>query len=133
MGELAAGIAHEMNQPLSAISSYSQASKRLLLTTTQDNEQKVVAALDKICDQAIRASEVLNRLRNFVKKRVAQREPVDLNLLIIETVNLAKIDTRILDHEVILELSPNKKPKLLADPVQSNTESNSQRHRRYGT
>jgi len=118
MGELAAGIAHEMNQPLSAISSYSQASKRLLLTTTQDNEIKVVAALDKICDQAIRASEVLNRLRNFVKKRVAQREPVDLNLLIIETVNLAKIDTRILDHEVILELSPDKKPKLLADPVQ---------------
>ncbi|PKG99591.1 nitrogen regulation protein NR(II) [Paraglaciecola sp. MB-3u-78] len=118
MGELAAGIAHEMNQPLSAISSYAQASKRLLKSATQDNQIKVVAALDKICDQAIRASEVINRLRTFVKKRVAQRETVDLNGLILETVNLAKVDTRILDHEVILELCHDNKPKLLADPVQ---------------
>jgi two-component system sensor kinase FixL len=118
MGELAAGIAHEMNQPLPAITSYSQASKRLMQTTSQDNDEKVVAALDKICDQAIRASDVINRLRTLVKKRVAQREPVDLNLLILETVNLAKLDTRILDHQVILELSPDKKPRLLADSVQ---------------
>jgi two-component system sensor kinase FixL len=118
MGELAAGIAHEMNQPLSAISSYAQASKRLLQSASQDNENKVVAALDKICDQAIRASEVINRLRKFVKKRAAQRESVELNALILETVNLAKVDTRILDHEVILELCSNKKPKLLVDPVQ---------------
>ncbi|MFT6989401.1 MAG: two-component system sensor kinase FixL [Paraglaciecola sp.] len=118
MGELAAGIAHEMNQPLSAISSYAQASKRLLQSSTEDNEIKVVAALDKICDQSIRASEVISRLRTFVKKRVAQRETVDLNELILETVNLAKVDTRILDHEIILELNYNSQPKLLADPVQ---------------
>jgi two-component system sensor kinase FixL len=117
MGELAAGIAHEMNQPLSAISSYSQASKRLLLSP-QNNEEKVVAALDKICDQAIRASEVINRLRTFVKKRIAQREPVDLNGLILETVNLVKVDTRILDHEIIVELNQHTPPKLLADPIQ---------------
>jgi two-component system sensor kinase FixL len=118
MGELAAGIAHEMNQPLSAISSYAQASKRLLQSTTQDNKLKVAAALDKICDQAIRASEVINRLRTFVKKRVTQRESVDLNALILETVNLAKVDTRILDHEIILQLCHNKKPKSLVVPVQ---------------
>ena len=118
MEELAGGIAHEMNQPLSAISSYAQASKRLLKSTTEDNKEKVVAALDKICNQAIRASDVIARLRTFVKKRVAQREPVDLNNLILETVNLAKVDTRIFDHEVILELSIDKKPILSADPVQ---------------
>jgi two-component system sensor kinase FixL len=118
MGELAAGIAHEMNQPLSAISSYSQASKRLLLARSQNNEEKVVAALDKICEQAIRASEVISRLRAFVKKRVAQRESVDLNELIHQTVNLAKVDTRFLDHEVIIELNQHIQPKLLADPVQ---------------
>jgi len=118
MGELAAGIAHEMNQPLSAISSYAQASKRLLHSATGDSEIKVVAALDKICDQAIRASEVINRLRTFVKKRVAQRETVDLNALIFETVNLAKLDARIIDHEVILKLCHHNKPQLIADPVQ---------------
>ena len=118
MGELAAGIAHEMNQPLSAISSYAQASKRLLQSDTPNSEINVVAALDKICDQAIRASEVISRLRTFVKKRVAQRETVDLNALILETVNLVKVDIRILDHEVILELCHNKNPQLLADPLQ---------------
>lgn len=118
MGELAAGIAHEMNQPLSAITSYAQASKRLLQSNTEDNKEKVVAALDKICDQAIRASDVIARLRTFVKKRVAQRQSVDLNRLILETVNLAKVDTRILDHEVILELDHQNKPLLSADPVQ---------------
>jgi len=118
MGELAAGIAHEINQPLSAISSYAQASKRLLESPTQDNKLKVVATLDKICEQAIRASEVIHRLRTFVKKRVAQRESVDLNALILETVNLAKVDTRILDHHILLKLCHNKRPRLLADPVQ---------------
>jgi two-component system sensor kinase FixL len=118
MGDLAAGIAHEMNQPLSAISSYAQASKRLLQSTTQDNKIMVVAALDKICDQAIRASEVINRLRAFVKTQVVQKEFIDLNKLILETVDLAKIDTRILDHDVILKLDRSKKPKVLADPVQ---------------
>jgi two-component system sensor kinase FixL len=118
MGELAAGIAHEMNQPLSAISSYAQASKRLLQSNTAENKEKVVSALDKICGQAIRASEVITRLRTFVKKRVAQREAVDLNKLILETVNLAKVDTRILDHEVLLELDNINNPQLSADPVQ---------------
>jgi two-component system sensor kinase FixL len=118
MGELAAGIAHEMNQPLSAISSYAQASKRLLQSSTQENKLKVVAALDKICNQAIRASDVIYRLRTFVKKRVTQRESVDLNELILETVNLAKVDTRILNHEVIIELCHHNKPYVIADPVQ---------------
>ena len=118
MGELSAGIAHEINQPLSAISTYAQVSKRLLLAGSKVNEEKVTAILGKIFDQAIRASEVINRLRAFVKKRVAQRESVDLNKLILETVNLAKVDTPILDHEVIIDLDQHKQPKLLADPVQ---------------
>lgn len=111
MGELAAGIAHEMNQPLSAISSYTQASKRLLQSTTQDKKIKVVAALDKICDQAIRDSDVISRLRIFVNKRVAQRETVGLDKLILDTLNLAKVDTRILDHKIILELNYNSHPR----------------------
>lgn len=118
MSELAAGIAHEMNQPLSAISSYAQAAKRLLQSDTAGNEEKIITALDKICEQTIRASEVITRLRTFVKKRVAQRQSVDLNKLILETVNLAKVDTRILDHKVILNLNHDKPPQLTADPVQ---------------
>ena len=49
---------------------------------------------------------------------MAQRESVALNGLILETVNLAKVDTRILDHEILLDLNYINQPKLLADPVQ---------------
>ncbi len=118
MGELAAGIAHEINQPLSAISSYAQASKRMILSPESDNKELVISALDKICNQAIRANEVINHLRSLVKKRVAQRQNVLLNTLINETVSLAKVDTRILDHDIILDLTSSKPPELNVDPIQ---------------
>ena len=117
LGEMTAGIAHEINQPLSAISAYTQASLRLLKQSPIDQE-KLAGTLEKIEQQAIRASDVIMRLREFVKKRVAKTEPVDLNKLILDTVGLAKVDTRIRDHEVILNLSAEKRPCLQADSAQ---------------
>lgn len=117
-GELAAGIAHEMNQPLTAITSYAQASRRLLRTPNDGNLSRVKGALDKICDQALRTSEVLNQLRTFVKKRTGDRKHIELNQTIRETINLAQIDTRISQHNVILELEENNQPILLANQVQ---------------
>ena len=70
MGEMATGIAHEINQPLTAIASYAQASHRLL-QVGGDEVASVQAALDKINAQALRAGEVIHRLRAFVKNRTA--------------------------------------------------------------
>lgn len=118
MGQLAAGIAHEINQPLTAISSYAQASKNIVMSSEYAEKEILINALDKIVNQAIRANEVISRLRELVRKREAKRQKVFLDHLIHETVSLAKVDTRILDHEIIVELSDNMPPLLHIDPVQ---------------
>lgn len=124
MGEMAAGIAHEINQPLTAVASYAHASRNMVQAFDKldlDNElrkEKILAALQKISDQAIRAGEVISRLRGFVKQRKAQRERLDLNSLIEETVELAKVDTRLLDHGIKLQLNALPIPQLFVDPVQ---------------
>lgn len=117
LGEMTASIAHEINQPLSAISSYTQASKRLLAKTPMD-QQRLSNTLEKIDAQAVRASDVINRLREFVKKRAGRRKHVDLNQLVLDTLDLAKFDTRIQDHEVKLQLCTDISPCILADPIQ---------------
>jgi two-component system sensor kinase FixL len=124
MGEMAAGIAHEINQPLTAVASYAHASRNMLEACADLNsenallKQKILNTLQKISDQAIRAGEVIRRLRAFVKQRKVEQERVELNSLIKETVELAKVDTRLLDHGVNLNLSAEPKAQLNVDPVQ---------------
>lgn len=124
MGEMAAGIAHEINQPLSAITSYAHASRNMLEACNEidsknhERQQKILSTLEKISDQAIRAGEVISRLRDFVKQKKEQRAQVDLNWLIYETVKLAEVDTRLLDHGIELQLTNTPEAQINADSVQ---------------
>ncbi len=122
MGEMAAGIAHEINQPLSAVSSYAQACKNLLQRENSladaFQKQKLTDTLEKISNQALRAGEVIRRLREFVKKRNTEREYINFNDLIQDTIDLAKVDTRLLDHGIKLDLCSAPTPCLLIDQVQ---------------
>tara|TARA_R110002012_G_scaffold41030_1_gene112679 strand:- start:8660 stop:9856 length:1197 start_codon:yes stop_codon:yes gene_type:complete len=122
MGEMAAGIAHEINQPLSAVSSYAQACKNLLQRENSlanaSQKQKLTDTLEKISNQALRAGEVIRRLREFVKKRNTEREYINFNDLIQDTIDLAKVDTRLLDHGIKLTLCSAPAPCLLIDQVQ---------------
>ena len=122
MGEMAAGIAHEINQPLSAVSSYAQACKNLLQRENSladaFQKQKLTDTLEKISNQALRAGEVIRRLREFVKKRNTEREYINFNDLIQDTIDLAKVDTRLLDHGFQLDLCSAPTPCLLIDQVQ---------------
>lgn len=122
MGEMAAGIAHEINQPLSAVSSYAQACKNLLQRENSlvnvSQKQKLTDTLEKISNQALRAGEVIRRLREFVKKRNTEREYINFNDLIQDTIDLAKVDTRLLDHGIKLTLCSDPIPCLLIDQVQ---------------
>lgn len=116
MGEMAAGIAHEINQPLAAISTYAQACKRMLqqkTVTTQDFSEP----LDKISTQAMRAGEVIRRLRGFVNKSDSGFEVLQCNQLIREIVKLAEVDARKFDIPVELNLQ-ERLPGLRVDPVQ---------------
>jgi two-component system sensor kinase FixL len=116
MGEMAAGLAHEINQPLSAIANYAQACQRLLKMPDHDPED-VVAALQQINSQALRAGEVIRRLRLFVKNREVTREPVDCTRLLEDLRTLAETDARL--HNVWLRIeSEGDLPTVYADPIQ---------------
>jgi two-component system sensor kinase FixL len=116
MGEMAAGLAHEINQPLSAIATYAQACQRFVRSPTRDDAD-VLEALEQISVQALRAGEVIRRLRNFVKNREVKREPVDCNRLLDDLRTLAETDARL--HNVRLRIDAAAGlPTVYADPIQ---------------
>jgi two-component system sensor kinase FixL len=116
MGEMAAGLAHEINQPLSAIATYAQACQRLL-RQPEPGIDDVVAALEQINAQALRAGEVIRRLRNFVKNREVKREPVNCARLLEDLRTLAETDARL--HNIRLRLDCQEPlPTVYADPIQ---------------
>jgi two-component system, LuxR family, sensor kinase FixL len=116
MGEMAAGLAHEINQPLSAIATYAQACQRFVRSPHRDDAD-VLEALEQINAQALRAGEVIRRLRNFVKNREVKREPVDCNRLLDDLRTLAETDARL--HNVRLRIDAEADlPTVYADPIQ---------------
>jgi two-component system sensor kinase FixL len=116
MGEMAAGLAHEINQPLSAIATYAQACQRILRQDEPDVAD-VAVALEQINAQALRAGEVIRRLRNFVKNREVKREWVDCRRLLDDLRTLAETDARL--HNVQLRIDAEEGlPAVHADPIQ---------------
>ncbi len=105
MGELAGTLAHEINQPLSAIMSNTQAAKRYLTTPTPDVEE-VKEILDDIITENIRASEVINRIRALLKKSKMEVEPLDLNSVFRDIVRLLNRDAVRRDIKIDLDLAP---------------------------
>jgi len=116
MGEMAAGIAHEVNQPLTAIATYAQACQRLLAAGSA-SEDEIASALDHIGAQALRAGEVIRRLRTFVKNREVRRELVDANRLLADVLTLAETDARHHGVHMVLEAAAQS-PQVQADVVQ---------------
>jgi len=116
MGEMAAGIAHEINQPLAAINAYAQACQRLIQSGQTDSGE-LQDALHDVGAQAERAGEVIRRLRAMVKKSAGQRVLTDINELVTETVALARLDRRELDIQIHTELESDL-PKVEVDGIQ---------------
>jgi PAS domain S-box-containing protein len=105
MGELASSLAHEINQPLSAIMSNAQAAKRYLNAPTP-NLEEVKEILNDIIKEDGRAGAVINRLRGLLKKGKTEFEPLDLNLIFKEVVGLLHSDAVIRDVSIDFELDP---------------------------
>jgi C4-dicarboxylate-specific signal transduction histidine kinase len=105
MGEMAAGIAHELNQPLTAIASYAQACDWLLARGSTDTAE-IREALQQITAQGLRAGEIIRRLRNLVRTPDAVRVLTDSNELIEELRVLALTDARVHNVRLVLELAP---------------------------
>src|SRR6186713_64182 len=116
MGEMAAGISHELNQPLAAIANYAQACARLLRLPAPDMPE-ISGALEQISGQALRAGEIIRRIRSLVRNEDVRREPQDINDLIREVHGLLASDARVHDGRLELDLAPVL-PKVTVDGVQ---------------
>jgi two-component system sensor kinase FixL len=117
MGEMATGLAHEINQPLTAIATYAQAGLRMMAAPGGADADDLNEALKQITNQALRAGEVIKRLRAFVKNRATRTETLDLNRVIEDVQVLAESDARNNDVRLLLDLAPTL-PPVSADPVQ---------------
>lgn len=117
MGEMAAGIAHEINQPLTAITTYAQACKRMvekmiaeqLMNNENISLEQITTILEKISTQAVRAGDIVKKMRSLAKNKSSQREVQGINEIIKDVANLVEVDTR--NHDMVLELH-------LADDIQ---------------
>lgn len=93
MGQMAAGLAHELNQPLGAIMNYSVVLKGML-DKVPDKPATTTQILDEIVSEVARAGEIIRRLRSFVKKQSPMTTRCDLNDLICDTIGLLAFDLR---------------------------------------
>jgi len=93
MGEMASAIAHEINQPLTAIANYTYASVRMLRSGAATQEE-ILEVLQRVAGEAERAGEVVRRMRSFVRGDEGQVQEVEANFLVNEVVRLAAAEAR---------------------------------------
>ena len=106
LGEMAAGIAHEINQPLTAIATYAQAAIRMLDKGMMETD-RLQSVLTKMSVQADRAGQIIHRVRQLARHQTADQELVSVNGVIRDTLKLAEVDARY--HQVVVD------PKMQAD------------------
>lgn len=107
MSELATGIAHELNQPLAAISSYSFAARAIVDELPERSTKKLKEILEKLEDQSIRAGEIVRRVRDFIGKSNSPRELVCINTLVKDVAKFLEPDIRKEEIELKLYLANN--------------------------
>ncbi len=117
MGEMASGMAHELNQPLTAVMNYLQACQMIYQSDNEEQRAKVPDYMSKAADQAERAGKIIAGLRTFVEKGDASRTLEDLNEIVEEASALlftkaANDDTK-LSFDLVADL-----PKICVDKIQ---------------
>jgi two-component system sensor kinase FixL len=117
MGTLATSLAHELNQPLTAVANYAHSARDLLGDPTPETIVLVREALDECASEALRAGQIVRRLRDFIKSGETERQIVSLGRVIQEASALALMngDGRGVDFETELDSSADR---VIADPIQ---------------
>ncbi|MBT8585224.1 PAS domain S-box protein [Polynucleobacter paneuropaeus] len=117
MGEMASSLAHELNQPLSAISNYCMGVvKRLQGAGDSDMSREILPALEKASEQAIRAGTIIQRIRGFVKRSEPQREMTSITEIINDAVGLLEIEANRHRLSIVSSIAENL-PEVPVDPV----------------
>jgi len=117
MGEMASTLAHELNQPLTAIANYLKGSRRLLENSTDEIAPQLRGAMDKATEQALRAGQIIRRLRDFVSRGESERRVESLTKLVEEASALALVGAKEHGVKVIFRLDP-RADMVMADRVQ---------------
>ena len=117
MGEMASALAHELNQPLAAISNYMKGSRRLLAASPDPNRLKIESAMDRAAEQALRAGQIIRRLRDFVSRGESEKRVESLSKLIEEAGALGLTGAREQGVQLRFNLNPEYN-LVLVDRVQ---------------
>jgi PAS domain S-box-containing protein len=115
MGEMASSVAHELNQPLTAIANYCNG---MVSRVKADAIQKddLIAALEKTSRQAQRAGQIIHRIRAFVKRSEPQRQPSQAKAIVDDAVELANIELRRRNVQLHTYVA-QRLPMLMCDPI----------------
>jgi two-component system sensor kinase FixL len=117
LGEMASTLAHELNQPLSAIANYMKGSRRLLEDSDDERAPMIRQAMDSAGEQAMRAGQIIRRLRDFVSRGESERRVESIAKLVEEASALALVGAK--DHGIRVKFQLNSARDLaLADKVQ---------------
>ena len=115
MGEMATGIAHEVNQPLTATANYASALKILAVAKEPDLE-KIAKIANLVSEQALRAGKIINRMKAFCQNKNTHNISTDINTLINDCIILCKSDLK--KHNITLNLElAEALPMLLVDTI----------------
>lgn len=117
MGEMASSLAHELNQPLAAISNYCTGiANRLKSSQDLNIEKDILPAIEKATTQAHRAGTIIQRIRGFVKRSQPQSKNVDIRSIIEDSVGLAEIEAQRYGVQLSTSLADNI-PSVFLDPI----------------
>jgi two-component system sensor kinase FixL len=117
MGQMGAALAHELNQPLTAIANYIQAARRLLGQQGVELPPRVDEVLDKATAQAARAGQIIRRLRQFVEKGEVDHRAEDINKIVEEASALALVGAKEAGVRLDLQLGGALAPVMI-DKIQ---------------
>jgi two-component system, LuxR family, sensor histidine kinase DctS len=116
LGEMSAGLAHELNQPLSAIANYASGCIQRLQNENVDRDQ-LLRVMTTVSEQADRAGKIINRIRGFIKNEISEIKPVYLNELVTESLSLIETDLDLRNVSVNLDID-NSRVTVNADKIQ---------------
>lgn len=116
-GEMAAALAHELNQPLTAVASSANAALRLLARSGPMRTESMREILDDVAGQALRAGQILRRLRDFVTRGESEKKIEDIETLIREANSFARTGFESLEVSVSLLFDP-RAPHIYANRIQ---------------
>ncbi|MBA8903145.1 PAS domain S-box protein [Phyllobacterium sp. P30BS-XVII] len=117
LGEMASTLAHELNQPLSAIANYAQGCTRLLRNIDEAVAIKMREALEEMSRQSLRAGQIIRHLREFVTRGETEKAPENIRNLVEEAAALALVGSRERGMRSSFDFAPNAK-LVMADRVQ---------------